>query len=567
MSLFGALFSGVSGMSAQSTALGIISDNISNVNTVGYKGTQARFATLVTESATDNSFTPGGVQSRPYALVDQQGLLQSSASPTDVAISGRGFFVVNQSANGTGDTLYTRAGSFHQDNLGNMINTAGFYLQGWPLDPAGLLPGQPGNANTTSNADLSSLQTINVSNVNGIAAETTTVAMGANLTASQPIFTGPQATSAPAGLAAGTDLAAIGLVNNDSFTIDSGAVTQTFIYNAAPAAANEFSNLSELVTAINQVAGLSASIGGSANNAQIVVTGTDPRQDLVLTNVTNTPASTLFASASPITVTKTYDETNSALNMASGAISPDFSRAVRVFDAQGTGHDMQLAFCKVAQNTWAVEIYANPASDVTVAGALVNGQLATGTVTFNGDASLNSVSANLANPVTITWSNGANASNIAFDWGTAGALGTGATDGLSQFDGPYNVAFVNQNGSEVGQLNGVSIDADGFVIASFSNGETKRLYKLPIATFADASRLQSRNGNVYAQTDKSGQFNLREAGNGGAGLVAPSALEAANVDLGKEFTDMIITQRAFTASSRVIAASNTMLEDLMRITQ
>jgi flagellar hook protein FlgE len=452
MSLFGSLFSGVSALASQSQAMGIIGDNLSNVNTVGYKATAARFATLVTTPATDTTFTPGGVQVRPIALVGQQGLLQASSSPTDLGISGQGFFVVNGQVDSSGEPLYTRAGSFHRDNLGNLVNTSGFYLQGWKLDPGGLLPGAPGNTtNTTSSADIASLETVNISAVNGIAAATTTVALGANLTASQAIYAG------------------------------------------------------------------------------------------------------------------TYDPATSANNMASGNVSPNFSRAVRVFDAQGRGHDLQIAFLKTALNTWQVEVFANPASDVTVGAGFVDGQVGTGTITFNGDGTLNSVSAGLSNPMTMTWTTGASASSIAFDWGTAGAIGTGLANGLSQFDGAYNVAFVNQNGSEVGELNGVSITAEGYVVASFSNGETQRLYKLPIATFADVTRLEARTGNVFAQTEGSGQFNLRESGRGGAGIIAPSSLEAANVDIGKEFTDMIVTQRAFAASSRVITTADDMLDELIRI--
>ncbi len=139
------------------------------------------------------------------------------------------------------------------------------------------------------------------------------------------------------------------------------------------------------------------------------------------------------------------------------------------------------------------------------------------------------------------------------------------TDGLSQFAGGFNVSFVNQNGSEVGQLNGIAIDEEGLVIASFSNGETQRVFKLPIATFADVSRLEARTGNVYARTQDSSEFNLHEAGAGGAGVIAPSALEAANVDIGEEFTNMIITQRAFAASSRVITTVDDMLDELIRI--
>ena len=308
---------------------------------------------------------------------------------------------------------------------------------------------------------------------------------------------------------------------------------------------------------------MTASIGGSASDARLTVLGDDPRQTLVLAEVTNTPGADLFGSVG--TVATTYDPTDSTKNMASGLISPDFSRAVRVFDAQGTGHDLQVAFLKVAENDWAVEVHASPASDVTSIAPLVDGQIGSGTITFNGDATLNSVTSGLTSPIDAAWTNGSTAGAITFDWGTAGIIGTGKANGLSQFDGPYNVSFVAQNGSEVGQLNGVSIDDAGFAIASFSNGETKRLYKIPIVTFADSANLGARNGNVFSQTDKSGEFNLREANQGGAGQIAPSALEAANVDLGKEFTDMIVTQRAFTASSRVITTVDEMLEELIRI--
>ena len=85
MSIYGALFSGVSGLAAQAQAMGMLSDNITNVNTVGYKETTARFSTLVTSSATTTAYAPGGVRSTPLQLIDKQGLLTSSVSPTDLA--------------------------------------------------------------------------------------------------------------------------------------------------------------------------------------------------------------------------------------------------------------------------------------------------------------------------------------------------------------------------------------------------------------------------------------------------------------------------------------------------
>ena len=95
MTLFGALTSGVSGLTAQSSAIGAISDNITNVNTIGYKGTQVDFQTLVTVQTSSTFYSAGGVQSRPRQDTGVQGLLQSSTSQTDIAISGSGFFVVN----------------------------------------------------------------------------------------------------------------------------------------------------------------------------------------------------------------------------------------------------------------------------------------------------------------------------------------------------------------------------------------------------------------------------------------------------------------------------------------
>src|SRR5215831_13584613 len=138
MGVYGALFSAVSGLKAQAQNMGIISDNISNANTVGYKASVNKFETLVTSPATPTTYTPGGVLSRPFAQVDQQGLMAASQSRTDVGISGRGFLPVTNSVNTSGtlqstvSNVYTRAGSFNVDRNGNLVNSAGFFLLGVP---------------------------------------------------------------------------------------------------------------------------------------------------------------------------------------------------------------------------------------------------------------------------------------------------------------------------------------------------------------------------------------------------------------------------------------------------
>ena len=198
--------------------------------------------------------------------------------------------------------------------------------------------------------------------------------------------------------------------------------------------------------------------------------------------------------------------------------------------------------------------------------------LEAGNLVFNGDGTLdandagttlgtfNATTGELISTVVVTWTNGASPSSIAMDWGT-----NNLTDGLTQFASGYNVAFINQNGAAVGLLSGVTINDQGIVTASFTNGESQALYKLPISTFADPSSLKPVEGNAYLETNESGDFNLRAAGSGGAGKFAPSALEASNVDIAQEFTNMIITQRAYSANTRVITTADEMLEELIRL--
>lgn len=256
MSLYSALYAGVSGLNAQSTAMATVADNITNINTVGYKGENAQFQTLVSGGQIAGSYSAGGVAAAPQAMISAQGVLQVSASKTDMGINGAGFFVTRDGT-GTNSTIsYTRAGSFKPDDQGYLSNAAGYYLQGWKLDAAGKY---------VNNGSVSSLQPVKVSDLTGTATPTTKIEVRANLQSTTPAVT--------------------------SYT---------------------------------------------------------------------------------------------AGDMASGAAVPSFSRPVQVYDAQGGAHNVTLGFIKTGPNTWASEIYAVPASDVTATGGL----LASGAVAFHPDGSL-----------------------------------------------------------------------------------------------------------------------------------------------------------------------------------
>ena len=176
MSLYGALMIGVSGLDANSQALSVASSNIANVNTVGYKTSSANFSTLLASAMGSGDVSNAGVQSKASQNITTQGTIQTASSPTDLAISGNGFFVVSTTPAAAGSVnsqYYTRAGDFNPDESGNLVNSAGNYLMGWPLDSTGNVP--------TNRTDMTA---VNINNLSGKAEATTKMTLQANLQAS-----------------------------------------------------------------------------------------------------------------------------------------------------------------------------------------------------------------------------------------------------------------------------------------------------------------------------------------------------------------------------------------------
>jgi len=162
--------------------------------------------------------------------------------------------------------------------------------------------------------------------------------------------------------------------------------------------------------------------------------------------------------------------------------------------------------------------------------------------------------------ITVTgWTTGANDSTMAVDVGAIGGR-----DGVTQSASDFARDF-DQDGVRFGGFTGVNIDEKGVVIAVFDNGEQRPIYQLPLAMFNNPNGLEAVSGNAYRQTDRSGVLVLQLADSGGTGEVTASALEASTVDLAEEFTKMINTQRAYSASARIITTADEMLEELIRI--
>ncbi len=336
---------------------------------------------------------------------------------------------------------------------------------------------------------------------------------------------------------------------------------------------NRFNTLQGLANLVNEQSTISASITSAASDSSIRITVNDPLESITFSNTAGNTGNILteFNLAST-TFTPVYNAAGgiNGSNMASGDISPAFSRNIRVFDSLGGGHDVRISFVKAGNNKWLVEAFmANPSEIITTS---PNGQIAAGVILFNGDGSLANVDTALSSPIQIVWENEAETSTISLNLGTAGSpVGTagansiGLTDGLSQFNGAFNVQFAEQNGAGSGLLSSLEIDNEGFIIANFSNGQSRKVFKIPLASFPNANGLTPKAGNVFSASDGSGEFSLAQAGGSGVGVISVAALESANVELADELTKMIVAQRAFQANTKIITTADELLEELNRI--
>ena len=169
----------------------------------------------------------------------------------------------------------------------------------------------------------------------------------------------------------------------------------------------------------------------------------------------------------------------------------------------------------------------------------------------------------------IEWANGAQDMTGAQNEGTRITLNmgnVGTNDGLTNLSGDFTTNYIRQDGAKFGSYSGVSIDESGVVTALFDNGETRPIAILPLATFSNPNGLESLTGNSWIETDYSGQALLKRAGTDGAGEISSNALENSTVDLATEFSNMIVTQRAYSAATKIITTADEMLDELTRLT-
>jgi len=621
MSLYGALFSGVSGLQSQSSAMGAIADNVTNVNTVGYKNTSVNFQTLITKQVSLTQYSAGGVQSKPRTNVDIQGLLQATSSSTDVGISGNGFFIVNEAAEPvTGDIFaYTRAGSFKVDKEGNLQNVGGWYMQGWPLktwDGTALASQVTVGTNTymkaytDSNGDTqyindnivdgTNLRPLNLNTVGGTASNTTTLSFGGNLPSDKAVGGTEQANLLiydTLGNGHNLDMTYVNRATNAwdlevqppsgaaslSLKDQSGAVYYSngrLDFSATPASGTTLT-----ITMYSETAGANRTFAINFSTAVADDSNVTTAADVSVTVNTSgrTFSQVLDQLGTTINNIMTYTDNTASIGTSDGKWAQRLSGENSILIRQNTD-----AGAMTVNASTLIDSSSNAAvtqtSTFTIAaldatyGWIQGGSATTEDttrkyVTFNGDGTPDEFfgknEAEQADPrgsINIDWANGS--SDMDGSSEPEISLFTGnynVADGLTQFAGNYQINYISQNGAKFGNFAGVSIGEDGIVTALFDNGVTRPVFMIPVATFVNPNGMEALTGNVWIETDFSGQPTVREPGDGGAGSTNSATLEASTVDLGAEFTSMITTQRAYSAAAKIITTSDEMLEELMRV--
>jgi flagellar hook protein FlgE len=237
------------------------------------------------------------------------------------------------------------------------------------------------------------------------------------------------------------------------------------------------------------------------------------------------------------------------------------SSSVTVYDSLGTAHQVDVYFVKTAAGAW--DWHA-----MTDGGGLTGGtagtptEVANGTMTFDTSGNLSAMTtvATNFNPL-----NAVNPQPLTFNFGDpTGAGGTGLL-GLSQFANGSGMTQTSQDGFAAGSLTHISIDKDGKVNGTFTNGQARVLGEVATALVKAPDQMDRVGGNLFAVTASSGQATLGAAGSVGRGTIVAGALEQSNVDLANEFVRMIAAQRAYQANGKTIVTADALLQELMQI--
>lgn len=256
-------------------------------------------------------------------------------------------------------------------------------------------------------------------------------------------------------------------------------------------------------------------------------------------------------------------------NLPAGGTDP-VSTPVNVYDSLGALQDMTMTWTPNGTNTWTLEIsatsgggslgtidvlFGQAATPIVADGTI--GEFANATGSFAGAASVAGDPAILS--FNADFGQGAQAMTL-----NLGAFG--AARGLTQYaEQEYTVRNLSQDGVPLGSYSSVGIRENGDVAINYDNGQSRVIARVPITTFNAPDQLQRLDGQAFMRTVESGEARTSDAASNGAGRLAVSSIEGSNVDIASEFSKLIVAQRAYTANTKIVTATDEMLQDTINM--
>jgi flagellar hook protein FlgE len=498
----------LSGLVASEESLSVISNDLANLNTTGFKSSSANFSDLIYQqlgsSGSGDPIQSGlGTEVSSTTTDFSAGPTQNTGVSTNIAIQGQGFLEVNNN----GQTLYTRDGEFSQNQDGYLVTSDGSQVMGYAAV----------NGTVTPSGSTVPLQ-IQLGEASPPQA-TANVTLDMNLNATAGI---PSSQQTGAGISA-------------SDILQSGSVL-TFQDGATPANTFTYTTVAgdTLQTVVNQ-------INAAGSNFSASLSG----DTLVLSSANGTGVN---ITANTLTDAATGKESETFAASGSGS----FSTPVTVYDSLGNSHVVEFNFSKAQQNTWNYSVTI-PAADVGATGNPVplvigSGGATSGTITFNSNGVLTSPTTNITGitlPAGTSLSDGAQA--ISFNWDV---LGSGNTPTVTQVAGTSSTSNLAQDGYASGTLQSFTILDDGTIQGTFSNGEVTNLGQIALVSFSNQQGLLQVNNGNYQATLASGLPSVGAPGSGGRGTLQDGAIEGSNVDISTAFSSLILAQQCYEANAR-----------------
>jgi len=554
MSLSASMWTGVSGLLAHGEKMNVLGNNIANVNTVGFKASTMHFEDFyyqyTSTTAQANGQVGRGVSVAAVFGDFSQGGFETTNEATDLAIGGNGWFGV--SPMGSEEMYYTRAGNFRFDKDGYLVDPHGYALQGWEIED------QPTQASTTTTrTDDPEFQsairgvgtprdiklegftcdpkhTENVTIINNL---DSSEGLDNNINAANPFFA---------------------LAESWNGQEDPPIGNSAYAYSTTIKVYDEGGTSHNLTVYFDQVADDTIQNGEGKTYWEYIVT-IDPSEDNRIFSGGFDPSTDSNAGLL-MTGTMTFNSAGEIEDMSAFTLSSDAPANVGVLDS--TWHPTAIS-----QNGY--PLLAANFTGLSNASCVVqpDGSYQTPTPE-NMQGKMIEMNFGLSTTPSAAWQNSASPGAIGSDASNLPGFGTNATRSAratTSYDGSSSTLFMSQDGYTFGFLQNVNIDKDGILSGRYSNGVSLELYQVTLYDFLSETGLNREGGNLFTQTRESGEASAGPANNNGLGAIVSNALEQSNVDLAKEFVQMITTQRGFSANGKVITTTDQMLSEVIML--